>query len=76
MNWLSVPNPKIWRLLWSQKTSCNLLNLDSTAVSIFVDILVVLTNTLNSSNISTNIETTVLSGQLAQEKIPSDLTSP
>ena len=38
-------------------------NLDSSAVSIFVDMLVELTNTVfvNSTNITTNIETAVLS---------------
>ena len=45
----------------------SLTALDSTAVSIFVDILVELTNTVfvfvNSTNITTNIETAALSKQ-------------
>ena len=42
--------------------------LDSTAVSIFVDTLVELTNTVivDSTNITTNIETAVLSRVLCQ----------
>ena len=41
-------------------------SLDSTAVSIFVVILVELTNTVffNSTNISTNLETAVLSSRV------------
>ena len=35
------------------------INLDSTAVSIFVDILVKLTNIVNSTNISTNIAVSI-----------------
>ena len=43
---------------------------DSTAVSMFVVILVELTNTVNSTNLTTNIETAALSnsGQLSSER--------
>ena len=46
-----------------------LAKLDSAAVSIFLVILVELTNTVfvNSTNITKNIETTVLSSALAEQ---------
>ena len=47
-----------------------IVSLDSAAESIFVVILVELTNTVNSTNITTNIETAALSnsGQLSSER--------
>ena len=54
--------------------------IDSTAVSIFVDILVELTNTVfvfvNSTNVTTNIETAALSNVNLPFVRTSDLNSP